>query len=216
MDKKIVILDSGLSNLGSVNNALKKLGVEAEVSASWSVVKEADGLIFPGVGSFGYAAEEMSRQGWNRLLKEFFQFGKPFLGICLGMQLFFNESEENPLEKDKLAPGLGIIPGRVVQFKPGLPIPHVGWNQVHFRKAHPLFAGIPSGAYFYFTHSYHGVPLCEEHILSATNYGKTFASAVCNRRVIGVQFHPEKSSHVGLRLLSNFVNMAFYPDSINW
>ncbi len=214
MDNRIVILDSGLSNLGSVHNALKQLGVEAKVSACWSEVKEAEGLIFPGVGSFGYAVEELSRRGWFSLLQEFIHTGRPFLGICLGMQLLYSESEENPFAEEKLAPGLEVVPGRVIKFEPGLPVPHVGWNQVYPQKNHPLFAGIPPGAYFYFTHSYYGTPFHQDHILATTHYGNSFASAVNNCGALGVQFHPEKSGPEGLRLLSNFVNMVFNPNSI--
>jgi len=209
MSEKIVILDSGIANLGSVYNALKKIKIPAEVTRSTKVLMEAPGLIFPGVGSFGYASLEIRRRGWDVIIKDYLSSGKPFLGICLGMQLLLDDSEEDGGNRGDRPKGLGAIPGSVVRFGPGLPVPHVGWNQVYTRESHPLFKGIAQGSFFYFTHSYYVMPEFFEQVLATTDYGVSFSSAVCCKNVVGVQFHPEKSGPVGLRFLSNFGSMVF-------
>jgi len=198
-----VIIDSECANLSSVYKAARMVGLDPVVSDDLKVVSSAGALIFPGVGSFDHAVSIISRKNLAQVLMEAIAADKPFLGICLGMQLLFSSSEETSgLEGP--ARGLGVIPGKVKRFPPGLQVPHVGWNRVDPALEHPLFSGLNSGAYFYFTHSFYARPETGEHILALTEYGFPFTSAVCRGNLAGVQFHPEKSGTAGLRLLANF------------
>jgi len=205
--KEIIVLDSGIANLGSVFNALQWLEIPVRISRSEKEVMEAPGLIFPGVGSFGHAAAELKQKGMDIAVKRFADSNKPFLGICLGMQLLFQYSEEGG-ESD-YPEGLSLVPGRVMCFSTGLPVPHVGWNTVHPLQGHPLFAKILSASFFYFTHSFYVVPAKKENILATTEYGDTFTSAVVSGNLMGVQFHPEKSGPSGLQLLRNFAEIVY-------
>ena len=203
-EQKIIIIDYQMGNIKNVQQAMTHLGFTVEVSDSFKEIEKAGGLILPGVGAYRDAIETLVKKGLDRVVKEIIQQGKPLLGICLGMQLLFSLSEENGLY-----PGLNIIPGRVVRFSPDLRVPHLGWNQVYYpekelREENLLFSGIKNGTYFYFVHSYYGIPEQEETIIAKSFYQQGFASAVKKGRVFGVQFHPEKSSAQGLKLLKNF------------
>jgi imidazole glycerol-phosphate synthase subunit HisH len=197
----LVIIDSECANLNSVYRATAKAGLQPVISGNPDVITGARAVIFPGVGSFAHAAQVLSKKGLDKVIMEVILKKIPFLGICLGMQLLCSESEESVNTAIK---GLDLIPGRVKRFPSGLPVPHVGWNQVVPVVDHPLFSGLPAGSYFYFTHSYYVDPCHAEETLARTAYGFSFTSAVFKNNVFGVQFHPEKSGPAGLRLLSNF------------
>jgi glutamine amidotransferase len=205
----ILIIDYGMGNLRNVQKAFEHIGVLAHVSSHAPDVAQADALVLPGVGAFGDAMANLARGGLIEPIYRSVSSGKPLLGICLGLQLLFDESEEMGMHR-----GLGILRGRVVRFAPGLKVPHIGWNQLQFAGQRascttpgppsPLLDGIPNGSYAYFVHSYHAVaddPAC---VLATTDYGLAFASVVQQGNVFGAQPHPEKSQEVGLRLLSNF------------
>ncbi len=197
----IVIVDYGMGNLRSVQKGFEKIGARASVSRDIKAVENADRLVLPGVGAFAECMRNLETLGLTEPIKTFLSSGKPFLGICLGLQLLFEESEEFGIHK-----GLGIIPGKVKAFnrEMGLKIPHMGWNQVKFVKESPLLKGVPDGAHFYFVHSYYVEPVEHSDVLTQTNYGVTFTSAVARDNIFAVQFHPEKSQENGLTLLRNF------------
>lgn len=200
----IAVVDSGSANLGSVYKALVKVGISAEISDDPSVIKEASGVVFPGVGSFGHAAQLLKMKGLDHVLADVIASGKPFLGICLGLQLLFSHSEEGKESGDILPAGINAVPGTARRFSPGLPVPHVGWNRAFARKAHPLLSGLPEGSYFYFTHSFYVEPDDADAVLTETEYSGLFVSSIARDNIMGVQFHPEKSGPAGLHLLSNF------------
>ncbi len=204
---KLVIVDSNCANLSSVYRASLAAGLTPQVSGETRDILTADAIIFPGVGSFNHAVQALRKQNLITVLQEYFTMNKPFLGICLGMQLLFDESEESTKSNDKDCAGFHLFSGRVVRFTGSLPVPHVGWNQVAPVKQHPLFAGLDEQPYFYFTHSYYVSPEKPNDQLALTNYGNLFVSAVAKDRIMGVQFHPEKSGTAGLRLLANFGNI---------
>jgi glutamine amidotransferase len=195
----IVIIDYGVGNLRSVQKALEHVGAAAVVADDPRSLDRADGIVLPGVGAFGDGMDHLRARGWAAPVREKAAAGVPLLGICLGMQLLFEESDEMGHHT-----GLGLLPGRVVRFAEGdLKVPHVGWNQLQVRQG-ALLAGIPSGAYAYFVHSYYVQPEADEDVLATTEYGIEFAAVVGRGTVLGAQFHPEKSQEVGLRLLRNF------------
>lgn len=197
----IVIIDYGVGNLRSVQKALEHVGAAAVVADDPHSLDRADGIVLPGVGAFGDGMDHLRARGWVAPLREKAAAGVPLLGICLGMQLLFEESDEMGHHT-----GLGLLPGRVVRFAEGdLKVPHVGWNQLQVRQG-ALLAGISSGAYAYFVHSYYALPEADEDVLATTEYGLEFAAVVGRGRVLGAQFHPEKSQEVGLRLLRNFAD----------
>lgn len=195
----IAIIDYGMGNLRSVQKCLEKNGFRTAIVSSPDGLAGAGGIILPGVGAFEDAVVNLRNRGLDRAIREAADKGQPVLGICLGMQLFFEVSEEGGS-----CEGLGIFSGRVRRFSGDLKVPHMGWNRVELRGANPLFDGIPDGSYFYFVHSYYVEPAVEEYIAGETVYGGRFVSAVADRNVFGVQFHPEKSSELGERLLYNF------------
>ncbi len=201
--KNTVIVDSGCANLNSIYRAALAAGIDVVVTDKKTEINEAPAIIFPGVGSFEHAMNQLRIKDLTALLREAIASGKPFLGICLGMQLLFDTSDESA---DACSPGKGLsaLGGKSVRFPAGLPVPHVGWNQAKPVNNHPLFAGLDENAYFYFTHSYFVVPEDQNYTLAKTEYGLSFTSAVCRDNLLGVQFHPEKSGPSGLRLLSNF------------
>ncbi len=201
--KSTVIVDSGCANLNSIYRAALAAGIDVVVTDKRTEIKEAPAIIFPGVGSFEHAMNLLKTKDLTSLLRETIASGKPFLGICLGMQLLFDTSDESA---DAFNPskGLSALGGKSVRFPTDLPVPHVGWNQAKPVSNHPLFAGLDENAYFYFTHSYYVVPEDQNNVLAATEYGLSFTSAICKENLLGVQFHPEKSGPSGLRLLSNF------------
>lgn len=208
---KVAVVNSGSANLSSIFKALLHVQIDAFISDEASAIASADAIIFPGVGSFGHTAALLKQKGLQEALLGCIAAGKPFLGICLGLQLLFTHSEESSGGAGPLPAGLGAIPGQVRRFPPGLPVPHVGWNRATPLLPHPLFEGLPEDAYFYFTHSYYVQPENPAHTLAFTEYGQPFASAAARHNLIGVQFHPEKSGPVGLHLLSNFGKIIADP-----
>jgi glutamine amidotransferase len=199
----ILVIDYGMSNLRSVSKALERLGGEAIVSADPRDIEGADKVILPGVGAFGDAMKELNARKWTRPILDFVSSGKPFLGICLGLQLLFESSEES-----RDISGLGVLKGEVARFPAslGLKVPHMGWNQLHFKKEDcSLTEGVAEGQYVYFVHSFFVRPADERCVLAVTDYGLPFASMVWKDRVYGCQFHPEKSQDAGLRMLHNFI-----------
>lgn len=203
----MAIVDCGAGNLRSVQKAIEGVGGEAHVTAEVKVLESAQGLILPGVGAFGDAMVNLRARGLVEPIRGLIAAGKPLLGICLGLQLLFDESEEMGQHC-----GLGVFAGRVVRFPPAASpaspttyrVPHIGWNQLSIRRQTPLLAGVPAGSYAYFVHSYYAVPSDEAMVLATTEHGPAFASVVGDGNVFGVQFHPEKSQEVGLRILKNF------------
>ena len=203
---KVAVIDYGMGNLHSVAKALEHVGdgVEVLVTADPAAIRSADRVVLPGVGAIRDCMGEMMRLGLDEVIKES-AAGKPFLGVCVGMQALFDFSEENE-GTDCLA----ILPGRVEAFAgrltdPSLKIPHMGWNQVHHEREHPLWAGIDQDERFYFVHSYFVHPQEGPLTAGTTNHGLTFAAAVARGNLFAAQFHPEKSQHAGLQLYSNFL-----------
>ena len=197
----IGIIDYGMGNLGSVANAFDHLGIEAEVVARPDQLAAHDRLILPGVGSFRLAMDKLDASGWSAALRQRVAAGVPLLGICLGMQLIFDEGEEHGPR-----PGLGLMPGKVVPLEPGLSlrVPHVGWSGLSYPRRHPLFKGVKEHVDFYFVHSYQCCPADEADVLAYCEYGSKVVAAVGRGNVAGVQFHPEKSQDMGLKILENF------------
>ncbi len=214
----IAVIDHGAGNLVSIEQALQVAGART-VRVTRPAELDGDGLVMPGVGSAGAAMGRLRRQGLDGAVRSWALDGRPFLGICLGMQLLYEASDEDGSTM------LGILPGRVRRLTGAQRLPHMGWNQVRLRRPHPLFAGIPDGTDFYFVHSYAAGTGAEpgaggldarsatgvtaaDPILGVTEYGEAFGSAVADGSLAGVQFHPERSGHDGLRLLANFVAIA--------
>lgn len=202
----IAVIDYGMGNLRSVQKALEKTGCDARVTSSPQAVRDAGALVLPGVGAFRDCVRSLDELNLIDPIVQSIKGGKPFLGICLGLQVLFAESEEFGT-----TPGLNLIPGKVVRFASGntpgverLKIPHMGWNSVSLRGITPVFSGIDDGSYFYFVHSYYVVPDDTSVIAATTAYGIEFASAVRKDNIFACQFHPEKSQQGGLRLLKNF------------
>jgi glutamine amidotransferase len=196
---QVAIIDYGVGNLRSVEKAFAATGCAAVISSDENILRKAERLVLPGVGAFGACMKALSERGFDDLVRERVAAGTPLLGVCVGMQMLFQESEEFGR-----APGLGLLQGRVHRFSADLLVPHVGWNQIRQRVQHPLFEGIRDAAFFYFVHSYYCEPAAGEVVLGETDYGVTYASVVARKNLFGVQFHPEKSQTAGLRLLSNF------------
>lgn len=191
----ITVVDYGMGNLRSVRRALEHLGADVLITAEPVAVREATNLILPGVGAFGEAVRRIDRLGLRTPILDHVSKGLPLLGICLGMQLLFAESEESPGFR-----GLGLLPGVVKRFRGSLPVPHIGWNDATPVRPSPLFA--EKGGCYYFVHSFYLE--CGASTVATTTYGDTFASAVQAEHVLGVQFHPEKSQNDGLALLRRF------------
>lgn len=198
---KVGVVDYDAGNLKSVQTALAHLGVDQVVSADPEELLEADRLIFPGVGDASAAMRVLRSRGLDTMIREFVSRGDPVLGICLGSQIVLERSEEGN------ADCLGIVPGVSVRFpkRPGLKVPHMGWNQVSYRAGHPLFRGIPQGTSFYFVHSYWTQPSRADLILCESVYGDKFCCGLLAGNLAATQFHPEKSGEFGLKLLSNFL-----------
>jgi glutamine amidotransferase len=200
----IVIVDYGMGNLRSVEKALIKLGHTAIITRDKNEIKNASGVVLPGVGAFDAAMSELRETNLEGTIIEEIAMGKPFLGICLGLQLLFNESEEGSLK------GFGILPGKVKRFnfKPPLSsrlkVPQMGWNSINIKKQSPYFEGVENGSMMYFVHSYYAVPDDESVIATTTDYGIDFCSSVAKDNIFGVQFHIEKSGETGLKVLDNF------------
>ena len=201
---KIAIIDYGMGNLHSAAKALEKVGAQVVVTRDPAEVLRADKVVLPGVGAFGDCMKNLNERGLAPVIHEVIAAGKPFLGICVGLQLLFEGSEE-----DSGVAGLGIFKGMVRKIAaPGLKIPHMGWNNLEYRTSSSLFQGLPPAAYVYFVHSYHAVPTDESCITAVSDYGGQVTAAVGLGLVQAVQFHPEKSSAVGLKILANFKEMS--------
>lgn len=198
----IAIVDYGVGNLRSVQKAFQAIGYQARIVAQPEDLNDASSIVLPGVGAFGDAMDNLREGGWVEPLLRDIRQEKPFMGICLGMQLLFEESDEMGVHR-----GLGLFPGRVPRFEPGLLVPQIGWNQIHIQRSHPLLEGVPDGSFAYFVHSYYVEPEDENIVLAETDYGIHYASVVGRQRAFGIQFHPEKSQDVGLRILRNFARM---------
>ena len=198
----LAVVDYGMGNLRSVQKALERVGQAAEVTRDPERIAGAPGVVLPGVGAFGACMANLRALGLLEPVRRAITAGRPFLGICLGMQLLFDESEEfGPIE------GLHVLPGRVVRFPADAErkVPHMGWNTLRVAQRTPHLAGIADGSHVYFVHSYYPVPADPGLVATATLYGVEFASSVVRDNVFACQFHPEKSQAVGLRLLENFV-----------
>lgn len=200
----IAILDYDAGNIKSVEKALKLLGQEVTVTREREAILKADKVILPGVGAFGDAMEKIRRYGLYEVIHEVTGRGTPFLGICLGLQLLFERSEESPG-----AEGLGILKGEILRIpdKPGLKVPHMGWNSLEFRENGRLFEGLQKELYVYFVHSYYLKAADEGIVTAVTEYGTQIHASVESGNVFACQFHPEKSSDVGIRILKNFLSI---------
>jgi glutamine amidotransferase len=196
---RVAIIDYGVGNLRSVEKAFAATGVKAIVSSDESELQRADRLVLPGVGAFAACISALCERGLDRLVRERVSAGTPLLGVCVGMQMLFEESEEFGTTR-----GLGFLLGRVRRFSDELVVPHVGWNQIKQRTNHSLFAEIEDEAFFYFVHSYYCAPAQSAVTIGETEYRMSYASVVAHENVCGVQFHPEKSQAVGLQMLHNF------------
>jgi glutamine amidotransferase len=200
----IGVVDHGMGNRRSVEKALERVGARVALTADHDALRAADGLIVPGVGAFAAAMRAMRELGLDELVAERAAQGTPVLGLCLGMQLLFDSSTE--LGGDR---GLGLLPGEVVALDAGgLKLPHIGWNEVAFTRSSPLVEGLGERAAFYHVHSFVALPAEESDVLGRGDYGGPFTSIVARDDVYGVQFHPEKSSAAGLRLLANFTSVC--------
>jgi glutamine amidotransferase len=195
----VVIIDYGVGNLRSVEKAFAAMACEAIISSDERVLRKGERLVLPGVGAFGACMKALKERGFDRLVQERASEGTPLLGVCVGMQLLFDESEEFGSTR-----GLGLLRGSVRRFSGELVVPHVGWNRIHQQRAHELFEGVEEGAFCYFVHSFYCEPMDQQVVVGETEYGVRYASVVAQGNVCGVQFHPEKSQGVGLRMLKNF------------
>jgi imidazole glycerol-phosphate synthase subunit HisH len=201
---RIAVVDYGAGNLVSIDQALTRVGAQAVVVRDAEAFRDADALLVPGVGAARPAMDRLGRQRLVDPIRHWIAAGRPYLGICLGLQLLFDGSDEDGAET------LGIIPGRTIRITDAPTLPHIGWNQVERVRSHPLFDGIEPGADFYFVHSYAGAPVGdgESITLARTIHGGSFVSAVARGSIVGVQFHPERSGRDGLRLLANYVELV--------
>ena len=202
MAPRVAVIDYGSGNLRSVEKALQKAGAEPVRCAEAKSIADCNAIVLPGVGSFGDCARSLKERGLTAVLREWLAADRPYLGICLGYQILFEASEESPDAR-----GLGHWPGSVVRFQevPGRKVPHMGWNSLAWGAKDEIFTGIPDRAYVFFVHSFYPAPKEEALVTAWCDYGVRFAAAAARGRVHGVQFHPEKSQDVGLRILENFV-----------
>jgi glutamine amidotransferase len=196
---QVAIIDYGVGNLRSVEKAFAATGCEAIVTADENELRNAERLVLPGVGAFAACMNALTERGFDRLVLEKAREGTPLLGVCVGMQLLFDESDEFGATS-----GLGLLRGRVRRFENDLVVPHVGWNRIYQKQEHALFDGVADGSFCYFVHSFYCEPADEAVIAGETEYGSRYSSVVAHRNICGVQFHPEKSQDVGLRMLKNF------------
>jgi glutamine amidotransferase len=195
----IAIIDYGGGNIGSVKNALDYLDIDNIITDDPDLIRKSYKIILPGQGRFGDVMDKLGAKGLAKLLINEMKKGKPYLGICIGLQILFERGEEDPEIK-----GLGVLKGDVPRFKISQKVPQIGWNRVRIKRKTPLFNGIPDNSFFYFVHSYYADPDNQEDILTSTDYGNRFASGIKKNNIFAVQFHPEKSGENGLKLLKNF------------
>jgi len=203
----IAIIDYGMGNLRSVQKGFEKVGCDARIVQNAGEVLAAGGVVLPGVGAFANAMQNLREADLIETVLRVIGEGRPFLGICLGLQLLFEASEEFGL-----TPGLGVFPGVIKKLPGEMKIPHMGWNEVYFTKKCPLAKDIAQGSHFYFVHSYYVNTADKEIIAGKTDYGIDFTSMVAQNNVFGIQFHPEKSSTLGLRILKNFGGLVAKND----
>jgi imidazole glycerol-phosphate synthase subunit HisH len=201
MNPRIVIIDYGMGNLRNVQKGFEKIGFEAELTRSKKEIEKASAIVLPGVGAFKDCMENLERYGLIEPLLRSIEKGKPYLGICLGLQILYSESEEFGSHK-----GLDLIKGKVVRFRPDSEhkVPHMGWNTIEKEKEVPVLQGVESGDFFYFVHSYYVIPEEVKWISTFTTYSKPFVSSIWKENLFATQFHPEKSQQKGLRVLENF------------
>jgi glutamine amidotransferase len=201
---RVAVVDYGASNLVSIAQALTTVGAEPILIRDAEALRGTDGLIVPGVGAAAPAMERLRRRGLVDPIRRWIADDRPLLGICLGLQLLLDGSDEDGAET------LGVVPGRTVLLEDAPTLPHIGWNQVELRRSHPLFDGIADGADMYFVHSYVASigPAAADTLVAETHHGQAFASAIARGALLGVQFHPERSGRDGLRLLANFVGLV--------
>jgi len=200
----ITVVDYGVGNLHSVAKALEKVGAKPKVTSDWRDVEKSDGVVLPGVGAFKDSMDAMNRSDLAKAVTAFISSGKPFLGVCLGLQMLFSESEEFGISK-----GLGVFKGRVVKFPQGQKVPHLGWNQIQIKKdGNPLLKGLKDGEYLYFVHSFYVVPENQSVVAAQCSYGVDFTCMVWEKNVFGTQFHPEKSQTAGLKIYENFKKLV--------
>ena len=199
MAENLIVVDYGVGNLGSVARAFERIGAPSKLSADADEIRESKKLVLPGVGHFGESMNNLRARGLEQPLRDAVEAGAHLLGICVGFQMLFEQSEEATGIS-----GLGLLPGEVRRFTTSRPVPHIGWNQLDLRDATPLLEGVTSGDYFYFLHSYYVKPSGEDVIRASTEYDQDFCSVGGQGRVAGIQFHPEKSQQLGLRVLTNF------------
>jgi glutamine amidotransferase len=199
---RIAIINYGAGNIRSVSKALEKSGAQVRVTEDPKIIEQVDKIVLPGVGAFGKAVEAIQSRHLVEPLILAVEKNKPFLGICLGMHMLFQSSEENPETR-----GFSILKGSVVRFPTEDKVPHLGWNQVHQKNDSPLWKDIPDQSFYYFAHSYFVQPENSEVIAGETEYGISFTSSIWKENLFGVQFHPEKSQKWGLKILENFVQL---------
>ncbi|MGE5300361.1 MAG: imidazole glycerol phosphate synthase subunit HisH [Acidobacteriota bacterium] len=199
----IAIVDYGMGNLRSVEKGFKKVGVDAKVTSSAREIDDASAVVLPGVGAFRDCIRNLTDLSLTEAIAKAIQKGKPYLGICLGLQVLFSESEEFGR-----CTGLDILRGKVVRFRIKEKVPHMGWNTVNIVRRPPIFSGIPDNAYFYFVHSFYVAPDDEDVVAGTTDYGMSFTSMIWKDNVFATQFHPEKSQEMGLKVLSGFGQFA--------
>ena len=198
----IAIIDFGMGNLRSVQKAFEFLGFAAEIVEDPERLRGATHVVLPGDAAFGDAMRNLRSVGWDAAIAESIAAEKPFLGICVGLQLMFSESEEMGEHS-----GLGILPGKCMRFPSSERVPQIGWNQIEIKREVPLLAGVPEGSFFYFVHSYYVETANDSDCVATTDYGLDYTSVAGDGRIYGVQFHPEKSQTHGLRLLDNFARL---------
>ncbi|MBI4296439.1 MAG: imidazole glycerol phosphate synthase subunit HisH [Chloroflexi bacterium] len=199
----VTIIDYGAGNLRSVVNAISRLGYRAEITSAPDVLRRAQAVMLPGVGAAGDAMRSLRKLGLMEPIREYIAQGRPFFGVCLGLQILLTETEEGGRQEC-----LGIIQGKVRKLPSGVKIPHMGWNQVRQKMAHPVFKGIPDGANFYFVHSYYAEPEDGSLVAGETDYNISFCSVIARDNLVATQFHPEKSGDLGLKIYDNFIRLA--------
>jgi glutamine amidotransferase len=204
INEKVTVIDYGAGNLGSVTNALARLGYDYVITGNPADMENAAAVILPGVGAAGDTVKKLEESGLAAAITSRIAADKPLFAICVGLQVMLGNTEENGIHRC-----LGIVPGNVKKLPAGLKVPHMGWNQVNRKMEHPIFAGIPDGTNFYFVHSYYADPDDKSVIAATTDYGVSFCSMIIKDNLIATQFHPEKSGEIGLRMYTNFLNMAF-------
>ncbi|CAA9452333.1 MAG: Imidazole glycerol phosphate synthase amidotransferase subunit [uncultured Rubrobacteraceae bacterium] len=199
----VAVVDYDAGNTLSVTRALEKVGARVDLTPDPERVLAADAVVLPGVGAFGDCMRKLRERGMDEACLETYRSGRPFLGVCVALQVFFEGSQESPVEE-----GLGILPGTVIRFKGnGLKVPHMGWNELSVARPHPVLEGL-NGEDFYFVHSYYPEPAEPEDLLGTSEYGERFCAAAGRENLAAVQFHPEKSSRAGLKLYENFLSWA--------